>query len=558
VFRLPFEDPTMPTILPDPVHLRLDHIRVDTDVITLVVASKDERAPCPLCGEFAERVHSRYVRTLADLPWNGVAVRLQLAVRRFVCAADDCRRRIFAERFPALTTPYARRTTRLTDVVELIGFALGGEAGARVLTALTMEASPDTLLRVIRHAALPAHETPRVLGVDDFAFRRGRSYGTVLVDLERHCQIDVLPDRTAEALRQWLSEHPGVEIISRDRGGAYAEGARLGAPDAVQVADRFHVVGNLRQAVERLLQRHHHCLRDIPAASSDPVPEPSTEAKGEPDHAEPGQSPTRAQRESEERRSRRHARYEEVMRLHHAGMSSRTIAREVGLSRHTVQRFIRAAEFPERAPRRPRPGILTPYEAYLRERWNAGCQNAQQLWREIREQGFPGSYSQVRHVLAAWRSVPGRPGKKNPAVPPPPPAPPSTESVSPRQASWLLFRAPEELDEDEQRYLTHIRDRCPDAATIRPLIQDFRRLVRERDRATLDDWLCEAEGAGIKELMAFAAGLRRDRAAIDTMLEVAWSNGQLEGQVNRLKLLKRQMYGRASFDLLRQRVLRAS
>lgn len=548
----------MPTILPDPAHLHLDHIRLDADTITLVVESKDERAPCPLCGEPAGRVHSRYVRTLADLPWNGVAVRLHLTVRRFLCVADDCRRRIFAERFPALTAPYARRTTRLTEVVELIGFALGGEAGARVLTALTMDASPDTLLRVIRQAARPDQETPRVLGVDDFAFRRGRRYGTVLVDLERHCRIDVLPDRTAEALRHWLSEHPGVEIISRDRGGAYAEGARQGAPDAVQVADRFHVLGNLREAVERLLQRHHHCLRDIPAAPSDPGPATSHEANDEPDQAEPVRSPTRTQRESAECRRRRHTRYEDVMRLHHAGQSSRAIAREVGLSRHTVQRFIRADGFPERASRRPRPGILTPYEGYLRGRWNAGCQNAQQLWREIREQGFTGSCSQVRHVLATWRSVPSAPGKKNPALPPPPPAPPPAESVSPRQANWLLFRAPKELDEDEQRHLTHILEHCPDAATIHPLIQDFRRLVREFDGAALDGWLRRVEGAGVAELVAFAAGIRRDRAAIDAMLEVSWSNGQLEGQVNRLKMLKRQMYGRANFDLLRQRVLHAS
>lgn len=543
----------MPTILPDPTHLHLEHIRVDTDVITLVVASKEECAPCPLCHERAHRVHSHSVRTRADLPWNGVAVRLHLTVRRVLCVADDCRRRIVAGQFPGLTAPYARRTKRLTDVVELIGFALGGEAGARVLTALTLDASPDTLLRVIRHAALPEHETPRVLGVDDFTCRRGRRHGTVLVDLERHCRIDVLSDRTTEAVRQWLAEHPGVESIGRDRGGAYAEGARQGAPDAVQVAARFHVLGNLREAAERLLQRHYHCLHDIPPAPSEPDSAPSIEATDEPDQAEPGQSQTRAQREAAERRSRRQARYEAVMRLHDAGMSSRASAREVGLSRHTVQRFICADGFPEGAPRRPRPGMLTSYEAYLRERWNGGCQNAQQLWREIRAPGFGGLCSQVRHALATWRSVPERPGKQNPAVSPP--APPPAESVSARQAGWLLFGAPEEVDEDGQRHLIHILEHCHDAATIRPLIQDCRSLMREFDGAALDDWRAAGERTGSTELVAFATGLRRDRAAIDAMLGIVWSNGQLEGQVNRLELLTRQMYGRAKLDLLRQRVL---
>jgi transposase len=402
---------------------------------------------------------------------------------------------------------------------------------------------------------MPLHETPRVLGVDDFAFRRGKRYGTLLVDLERHCRVDVLSDRTAETLARWLRDHPGVEIISRDRGGAYAEGARHGAPNAVQVADRFHVLANLRQAVERLLTRRHHCLRDIPPAAADlPLP-PERETD---EASEPPRQPTREEREKEERRSRRHARYDAVMRLHHAGLSTRAIGRELRISRHTVQRFIRADGFPERAPRPPRPGILTPFEPYLRERWSGSCQNAQQLWREIREQGFTGSRSHVRHVLAGWRAEPGRPGKKRKDAGPLAVAPPAAESLSPRQASWLVFRVPEELDADEQRQLAHIQEHCTEIATISPLVQDFRRLVRARDHEALDRWLSAAEAAGVRELAAFAVGLRRDRAAIDAMLQLEWSNGQLEGQVNRLKTLKRAMYGRANFDLLRHRVLHAS
>lgn len=526
----------MPTILPDPTHLHLDHVRLDADVITLLVAGKENRAPCPLCGQHAERVHSHYRRTLADLPWNGVAVRLHLTVRRFVCEAEDCPRRIFAERFPTLAAPYARRTNRLADILELVGFALGGEAGARVLAALTMGASPDTLLRVIRRAALPVHETPRVLGIDDFAIRRGRTYGTVLIDLERRCRIDLLPDRTAETLQQWLAEHPGVEIISRDRGGAYAEGARQGAPDAIQVADRFHVLSNLRQAIERLLMRHHSCLRDIPPALPEPAPPPPADLDGQTEQDESIRPPTRAQREKEERRSHRHTRYEEVMRLHEAGMGIRAIARELGMARHTVRRFIRADGFPERAPRRPRPGILTPYEPYLRERWTAGCQNAHQLYREIRERGYRGSSSQVRHLLSRWRTEPGRPGKKGNKMSPATPALPPPETLSPRQGSWLVFRALEELDDDERRQVAHILDRCPEVAAIAPLVQDFRRLVREFDESALEQWLKDVEAGDVQELAAFAAGVRRDRAAVGAMLRMKWNNGQLEGQVNRIKM----------------------
>jgi transposase len=545
----------MPSLLPDPTQLRLELIRVDGDVITLIVASTAVSASCPLCSKRSDRIHSRYVRTLADLPWSDAAVRLQLTIHRFVCGTEDCARRIFAERLPSIAGPYARRTVRLTDAFAFVGFAIGGEAGARTLANLAMDASSDTLLRIIRAAVMPDHKTPRVLGVDDFAFRRGKRYGTVLIDLERHCRVDVLPDRTADSLARWLQGHSGVEIISRDRGGAYAEGARHGAPDAVQVADRFHVLGNLRQAIERFLARKHACLRDIPPATPDlpPPPAADTDLEGEPQHPQ-----TRVQREQEERRDRRHARYEEIMSLYRTGMGIRAIARELGIARHTVQRFVRAEGFPERAPRPPRPGILTPYEPYLRERWQAGCQNAQQLWREIREQGFTGSRSQVRHMLGRWRSEPGKPGKKGTREKLVALAPPPSESLSPRQASWLVFRVPEELDAEERRQLTHIADQCAEVATIRPLVQTFRKLVREFDHDALNAWLNTADDSGIPELAAFAAGIRRDQAAVDAMLRVKWNNGQLEGQVNRLKTLKRAMYGRANFDLLRQRVLHVS
>jgi transposase len=255
-----------PTLLPAPSRLHLDYLSACDDVITMVVAAIGDEAHCPLCDQPSARIHSHYTRLAADLPWNGVAVRLRLTTRRFFCPNDDCQRKIFTERLPELIAPYARRTLRLTEALELIGFALGGEAGARALGGLSMRASPDTVLRVIRAATLPEQEPPRVLGLDDFALRRGRAYGTILVDLERRCRVDVLPDRTAETLANWLGAHSGVEVISRDRGGAYAEGSRRGVPAAVQVADRFHVLVNLREALERLLTRKHRALREAAAA----------------------------------------------------------------------------------------------------------------------------------------------------------------------------------------------------------------------------------------------------------------------------------------------------
>src|SRR5215467_1548754 len=239
-----------PTLLPDPACLRLKLLDASDTVITAIVTTSSPEAVCPLCHGRSERVHSRYVRQVADLPWMGCAVRLELHVRRFFCSNPACARQIFTERLPTVVAPYARRTTRLTDLLTLIGFALGGEAGKRLVTGMDLSWSPDTLLRLVHTAQDTSHPTPRVLGVDDFSFLRAKTFGTILVDLEKRIPVELLPDREAETLKKWLLAHPGVEIISRDRGGAYAEGARQGAPQARQVADRFHLLVNLSETLE--------------------------------------------------------------------------------------------------------------------------------------------------------------------------------------------------------------------------------------------------------------------------------------------------------------------
>ena len=208
----------------------------------------------------ATREHSRYTRRPGDLPCVGRQVHLQLNVRRFFCDNPACQQRTFVERLPGVVRSFARRTTRLAEAQRQIGLALGGEAGTRSATQQAMPVSADTLLRLASHSELAPAATPKVLGVDDWAWKKGQTYGTILVDLEQRCVVDLLADRTADTLATWLQAHPGVEIISRDRGGSYAEGARRGAPDAVQVADRWHLLANLREALERLLTRKHAAL----------------------------------------------------------------------------------------------------------------------------------------------------------------------------------------------------------------------------------------------------------------------------------------------------------
>jgi transposase len=368
-----------------------------------------------------------------------------------------------------------------------------------------------------------------------------RCHGTILVDLETRRPVDLLPDRTAASLAAWLRAHPGVEIISRDRAGAYAEGARQGAPAAVQIADRWHMLKNLTEAVEGVLRRQHGALRAraeavaADALAPDPTGTPRTEPAPSPAPPSPMTRPSRAAQQQEARRSQRLARYEEVLSLHREGVGLREIAHRLHLGRGTVRRFVRAGSFPERVTGTRRTTLLAPFEAYLRERWMAGCQNATQLWREIRAQGYTGAVRRVWTVLTQWRQEPGKPGRPGQRQTPCPKQPkPVLRLFSARQTTWLLLHEPEYLDAEEQAFLLHLGLVAPEILRVQEVARSFQALVASQDVIGLESWLHAAEQSGFPELCGFAAGIRNDRAAVEAALRLAWSQGQTEGQVNRL------------------------
>jgi transposase len=536
------------TLLPDADALHLETLVADGDAITVVVTTRGDTARCPDCGQPSTRLHSRKRRRIADLPWQGLAVSLDLQLRRFYCRTPACARRTFTERVPTVVAPHARRTARLAAVVGAVAFALGGEPGARLLAALGLAASPDTLLRAIHAAPLPSAPTPRVLGVDDWAVRRGQTYGTLLVDLERRRPVDVLPDRSAATFAAWLVAHPGVEVISRDRGGAYAEGGRQGAPGAAQVADRFHLVKNIGDALERVLQRQRAALRQAAAAR------PAEHVTADPSAAT---APIAAAPSTPYRRQRQRL-YDEMVRLAGAGWSKAAIARQVGLHPVTVRAYLLAGGPPDLTMRGPKPGACRGnYEAYLRERWRAGCRDAKSLWGELREDGYRGSLRTVQRLVAGWRT-PDEPrrGKRPAGLPPaplPPPRPPG-----PRRIRWWLLIPAEQRTPAQEAFLAALLARCPAVAAAEALARDFLTLLRERDQGSLDGWLDRAAAGDVPEFRELAAGLAQDRPAVDAALSSAWSNGQVEGHVNKLKLVKRSMFGRAGFPLLRRRVLGAA
>jgi transposase len=532
------------TLLPTPTLLQLDYLVASDALITLVAHTCQEEAACPDCGRTATRVQSRYTRSLADLPWHGIPVRLQLRLRRFFCDQPDCSTAIFTERLTALVEHYSRRTCRQAHTLDQIGYALGGEAGARLAASLGISVSADTVLRRLHGRRPRGGAAPRVLGVDDWALRKGHRYGTILVDLEQGCPIDLLPDRHGETLATWLKEHPGVEIVVRDRGSAYAEGARAGAPQARQVADRFHLLKNLVEALEATLAQEHCALQEA-ARAADPPREPA------PEEVLPPPNPV-AQAQAQ-RREQKRAIYEEVKRLRAAGCTGPAIAHQVGTSLRTVRRYLRAEVFPERKPRTRPPGQLAPYRAYLQQRWKEGCHNASQLWRELREQGFPGSYSSVADLLAEWNSQlsPEQRRRSRRAACPPR----ATASPSPGAVVWWLLGRREKLSTEQAAYLERLTTLRPSLALAQELVQEFFALTRRRDAGALKPWGERVAGSGIVELERFSAGLQRDWDAVVAGLTLEWSTGPVEGQINRLKMLKRQMYGRAGVSLLRARVL---
>jgi transposase len=421
-------------------------------------------------------------------------------------------------------------------------------------------------------------------------WKKGQTYGTILVDLEKHQVIELLPDRRPETVERWLRTHPEIEIVSRDRGGDYAAAARKGAPQAQQVADRFHVVKNLREALRDLMERKQSCLPEAPEDErADGVPSKAQgRAKGIKVlevEAEPGQekhyrimSPYLRQSarqttyealRTQVRRDNRSARYQAIRLLHQQGFSLREIARRLKISRQTVRRFVRAESFPERnkAPRKA--SLLDPYKPYLLSRWQQGCWNGAQLFEEIKTRGYSGSAPLLRRFLRELRTKQQEAGETS-ALPLDAAGrtielplslsskPPFKNRMAPSRAAWLFVSQPAKLDEKQRQHIKDIRAGHPDLETAYELSQRFVLILTERRGSELDGWLMQAKQSGIVELQRFATGIRRDYAAVRAAFSSPWNNGQVEAQVNCLKLQKRLMFGRAAFDLLRLRVLHAS
>lgn len=542
------------TLLADPTALKIDKFISQDSSITVIAHSTQPAASCPQCGLSSGSLKGCYFRRLADLPWHGVTVGLELKVRKLRCRNDLCPQKVFCERLPKVADLYARRTKRLTDALTILAFALGGRGAAQAAAGLQLAATgKDVLLRLMRSSAqslAQADASPvKVLGVDDFAFRKGATYGTILVDLERRQPIDLLPDREATTLAAWLRKNPQVEVVTRDRSPIYAEAVRVGAPEAVQIADRRHLLKNLRESGRRFLMSEHKMLE----AAARHLAETEGEDEGSWTHRRRVSPASRAKKidGGNERRNL----YNQVRELHRRGLSERAIARLAKLHRATVRRFVSAEEYPARARQALRPSILDPYVDYLEKRLREGCRNGQQLWREIKERGYPGGTKMVRRYLFVRRSELDQPkGELTAAaaaqqIKAPLPVP------SVEQVSWWTILDPEKLRPDEQKFLDSLSAVSGQIQELGVFSREFAEILKQKNESGYTDWLNRARNSQVKEIRNFAAGIRQDAEPVRQAVISEWSNGQTEGQVNRLKTIKRQMYGRANFDLLKARVL---
>lgn len=506
-----------------PNGLAVEQVENIGGTIVVTAAARSRWADCPICHSRAERVHSRYVRDVLDLPCSGRAVRLQVITRRFRCDVATCRRRIFAERFGGdVLAEHARRTARLDCIVHHLGLALGGRPAACLARRLMLPVSNDTLLRTVRRRARSRTEPLAVVGIDDWAWRRNQRYGTIVCDLERRRIVTLLPDREIDTVAAWLAGHPGIRVVARDRGGGYGEATAKALPDAVQVADRWHRQENASAAFLASVKKPMKPIRRAVGATTI-TPKLLTSAE-------------RIQYDGYLRREETN---KAVAAMAKAGVPIRQIVRRTGHSRKLVRQIVRG----ERTDIfRTRQNSLEPHLPFLDSQWEAGCRCGAELWRRLRRQGYGGSL----RVVGEWATRRRRSERL------------STSQIqkvpAARTVARLMSMGRDHLTKAEAVTVAAIEQSVPSLVEARTLAEQFQSMIRTRGAADLDAWITQADQSLVA---SFARGVARDKAAVLAAITEPWSNGQTEGQVNKLKLVKRQMYGRAKIDLLQARLLGA-
>ncbi len=529
---------SLKTLLQLPCGWRCSQQIISSDGITLHLHGKRKTAQCPECFKRSDSVHSCRRRRIQHLPCSGQTLWLVFSVRHWYCRNPACSRKIFAESLAPFAGSHQQSSQALQNLQRQLGLIAGGEAGKRAATAAGLRCSADTLLRrVINTPETKQSGAPHV-GIDEWAWHRGHRYGTLIVNLDTHRPLVLLPGRDQRTLATWFRKYPEIQIVSRDRSGVYATAAREGAPQARQVANRWHLLKNIGDVLERMMYRHMPLIRLV-------VRELSLKKSPEPEISVPVASLRRLERLKQHIRKKRHQRWTEVMALHNKGCSFREISRITGLSRVTVSRWVGSGTFPEMSTRPPKRGLLDPWREWLKEQRESGNYNASRIWREMVARGFTGSETIVRDAVAKWRKGWNPPVTTAVRLP----------SVS-RVSRWLMpWRITRDEENYASRFISLMCEKEPELKIAQQLALEFYRILKTQNKSQLSSWFTRVHESGSAEFRRVAAGMEADAAAICEAINSSWSNGVVEGHVNRLKMLKRQMYGLAGFELLRQRVM---
>lgn len=503
---------TLLLLLPQLALVHVTAVAVVDDTLVIAAATRAGPAPCTGCARLSDWVHSAYVRHVFDEAVGGRPVRIDLTVRRLYCENPQCPKRTFAEQVPGLTRRYQRRTPALQHVVEAVALALAGSAGSRLLTVLHQALSWMSVLNALMRIALPARLVPAVIGIDEFATRKGQRYATIIIDAVTGARVEVLADRAMATVTEWLRSHPGARFACRDGAAGYAQAITDADPEIRQVSDRWHLWHGLSEAARKQVAAHSACW----GALGPPIIEGKRAAS------------TRE-------------RWAQVRELRSKGVGLLECARRLNLSLNTVKRYDRAPE-PEAMIRAPqyRPTLVDPYREHLRRRRAQDpAVPLTQLLREITSLGYTGSANLLMRYITQGRVEAEH------------------ATLSPKKTTGLLLADPANLREDERTLRDKLAAACPEMTELSTLICQFAEMLTPRDgnAERLAQWITRVRAANLPTLGSFATGLERDQDAVEAALTLPYHNGRTEGVNQKIKLLKRQTYGRAGFPLLRQRIL---
>ena len=530
-------------LLPDIPNLLYSSCQIDkvSKSIFIELTLISTESACPCCGNISDHHHSNYQRKVTDLSWGELSVTLLLNSNKFFCRYEECPQKVFCERLGRAIKKYARKTSRLLERLKVIALSVGCNPGSRLLSKMSYVVSSSTLLKMLHGIKTEKHKVPKILGVDDWAYRKGGIYGTILVDLEERRPIDLLPDRTASTLKKWLLAHPGVKIVSRDRSGAYAEGTRQGAPKVIQIADRWHLLKNLKEALQKLIEKSSKEVRETSWYFEGIEKQKNLVVEMEQKKRKMG---------CQEKKSSMQTRYSlifsEVKKLHAQGLGKKTIARKLCMSRNTVKRYLRYEEYPGKSLPEVKANSARMHYQRIRELWENGEKSVKKIWDILTADGHDVSRPSVYYVTTKFKETKTRVSLM-PVI-----------NWNARKLSGLLLQYQNEMKANEYRYIKKLCQIQPKIGNARKLSLGFRSMLAKRKGERLRTWIKSCKESGIIELSSYARTIKRDYAAVKAAATYDWSNGQVEGQVNRLKNIKRQMYGRAGFELLKIRVLDSS